>query len=321
MLMKLPILMYHYVRPNDKRMSERHNVLDLALFDQQLDAMANKFEFILSNDLFAFGDDSSSLEKKIWLTFDDGYRDCIDYILPSLLKRKARGTFYIPTEAIFERKLLDVNKIHILLSSSSTPKKMVKIAGELYSEMGLESISNITFDELFRNHGIANLWNDAETEFIKKLFQKLLPTEIRKKYLASVFSQVTARSESSWVDEFYLTPDDVQVLIDNGMEIGSHGHSHEWLAEMTLEGQRSELINSFMHLDSVVNDGKSRSMCCPFGSYNDDTLSILRSLDVRTAVLNRQQKYARFKVGAADLLELDRIDIMFFDKFMNGEFD
>ena len=319
--MRLPILMYHYVRPISKRMSERHNVLDLTLFDQQLDAMANRFEFILGTDLLNLDDEDSALESKIWLTFDDGYRDCIDYILPSLLKRKARGTFYIPTEAIFERKLLDVNKIHILLSSSSTPKEMVKIAGELYSEMGLESISNITFDELFRNHGIANLWNDAETEFIKKLFQKLLPTEIRKKYLAHVFSQVIERSESSWVDEFYMTPDDVQTLIDNGMEIGSHGHSHEWLAEMTAESQRDELTKSFTHLDSVVNYGKARSMCCPFGSYNEDTLNILRSLDVRIGVLNRIETYANFEVGAHDLLELDRIDIMFFDKFINGEFD
>ena len=319
--MKLPILMYHYVRPFSKRMSERHNVLDLALFDQQLDAMATRFEFILGSDLLNLDDEGSTLESKIWLTFDDGYRDCIDYILPSLLKRKARGTFYIPTEAIFERKLLDVNKIHILLSSISTPKEMVKIAGELYSEMGLESISNFTFDELFRNHGIANLWNDAETEFIKKLFQKLLPTEIRKKYLASVFSQVTARSESSWVDEFYLTPDDVQTLVENGMEIGSHGHSHEWLAEMTADRQLEELSKSFAHLDNAISDGKSHSMCCPFGSYNDDTLSILRSLEVKVGVLNRIETYASFDAGAPDFLELDRIDIMFFDKFMSGEFE
>ncbi|CAB4664468.1 unannotated protein [freshwater metagenome] len=321
MLMKLPILMYHYVRPNGMRLSERHHVLDLDLFEQQLDVMAQKFEFILGNDLLAVGDDTSALENSIWLTFDDGYRDCIDYVLPSLLKRKARGTFYIPTEAIFERKLLDVNKIHILLSSSFTPKEIVKIAGELYSEMGLESISKITFDELFRNHGIANLWNDAETEFIKKLFQKLLPTEIRKKYLASVFSQVTARSESSWVDEFYLTPDDVQTLVENGMEIGSHGHSHEWLAEMTADRQLEELSKSFAHLDNAISDGKSHSMCCPFGSYNDDTLSILRSLEVRVGVLNRIETYASFDASAPDLLELDRIDIMFFDKFINGEFD
>ena len=302
-------------------MSERHHILSLDLFDQQLDLMAKKYDFTLGNDLLALGKNDAALENKIWLTFDDGYRDCIDYVLPSLLARKATGTFYIPTEAIFERKLLDVNKIHILLSGQATPKEIVKIASEVFLEMGLEEVVKISFDELFAKHGVANLWNDSETEFIKKLFQKLIPTEIRKKYLANVFNQLVKRSESSWVDEFYLSPEDVQTLVECGMEVGSHGHSHEWLAEMTLDGQQDELTKSFTYLDNAVKNGKSRSMCCPFGSYNDDTLDILRSLDVQTAVLNRQQKYADFEVGTTDLLELDRIDIMFFDKFMNGEFD
>jgi peptidoglycan/xylan/chitin deacetylase (PgdA/CDA1 family) len=319
--MKLPILMYHYVRPNSMRMSGRHNVLDLALFDQQLDVMAQKYEFILGNDLLAVGDDGSALENKIWLTFDDGYRDCIDYVFPSFLEKSVVGTFYIPTEAIFERKLLDVNKIHILLSSRATPREIVKIAEQYYSDTGLEETLNITFNDLFDKYAVVNLWNDRETEFIKKLFQKIIPTDIRKKYLAHVFNQVIERSESSWVDEFYMTPDDIQTLIDNGMEIGSHGHSHEWLAEMTVERQHDELTKSFAHLDNAVKDGRVRSMCCPFGSYNDETLNILRSLDVRIGVLNRIETYAEFEVEAHDLLELDRIDIMFFDKFINGEFD
>ena len=109
--------MYHYVRPNGMRMSDRHHVLDLDLFDQQLDVMAQKFEFILGSDLLAVGDDTSALENSIWLTFDDGYRDCIYYVLPSLLKRESTATIFIPTEAIFERKLLDVTKIHLLLST------------------------------------------------------------------------------------------------------------------------------------------------------------------------------------------------------------
>ena len=80
--MKLPILMYHYVRPKSKRISESHNVLDLDLFDQQLDLMAKKFDFVLGNDLLALGKGGAELENKILLTFDDGYRDCIDYVLP-----------------------------------------------------------------------------------------------------------------------------------------------------------------------------------------------------------------------------------------------
>ena len=313
--------MYHYVRPNSERLSERHNVLDLELFDQQLEVMTKKYEFVLGNELLSLEKDGSTLQNKIWLTFDDGYRDCIDYVLPSLLKNNATGTFYIPTQAIFERKLLDVNKIHILLSSQITPKEIVKIAGQYFSDMGLEAILEISFAELFAKNGLANLWNDSETEFIKKLFQKLIPTELRKKYLANVFEQLVERSESSWVDELYLSPDDVQRLVESGMEIGSHGHSHEWLGEMTKESQREELMRSFALLDAAVSDGQARSMCCPFGSYNNDTLTILRSLDVRIGVLNRIETYSEIDLDATEHLELDRIDIMFFDKFINGEFD
>jgi len=319
--MKLPILMYHYVRPNGKRMSERHKVLDLDLFDEQVDVMAQKYEFILGTDLLTLDSDTSAMENKIWLTFDDGYRDCVDYVLPSFLKKGVIGTFYIPTEAIFERKLLDVNKIHILLSGRVSPKEIVKLAEQYFLDAGLDETLGITFNDLFVIYGVANLWNDAETEFIKKLFQKVIPIDIRKKYLSKVFDQLVDRSESSWVDEFYLSPDDVQTLVDNGMEVGSHGHSHEWLAEMTVERQRDELTKSFAHLDNKGDNACARAVCYPFGSYNEDTISILRSLDVKTAVLNRGQRFANINVNASDLLELDRIDIMFFDKFINGEFD
>jgi peptidoglycan/xylan/chitin deacetylase (PgdA/CDA1 family) len=313
--------MYHYVRPNGKRMSERHKVLDLDLFDEQVDVMAQKYEFILGTDLLTLDSDTSAMENKIWLTFDDGYRDCVDYVLPSFLKKGVIGTFYIPTEAIFERKLLDVNKIHILLSGRVSPKEIVKLAEQYFLDAGLDETLGITFNDLFVIYGVANFWNDAETEFIKKLFQKVIPIDIRKKYLSKVFDQLVDRSESSWVDEFYLSPDDVQTLVDNGMEVGSHGHSHEWLAEMTVERQRDELTKSFAHLDNKGDNACARAVCYPFGSYNEDTISILRSLDVKTAVLNRGQRFANINVNASDLLELDRIDIMFFDKFINGEFD
>ena len=52
--------MYHYVRPNGMRMSERHHVLDLDLFDQQLEVIAQKYEFILGNDLLTLDANSSA---------------------------------------------------------------------------------------------------------------------------------------------------------------------------------------------------------------------------------------------------------------------
>jgi peptidoglycan/xylan/chitin deacetylase (PgdA/CDA1 family) len=318
--MKLPILMYHYVRPNSKRMSDRHNVLDLDLFDQQLDVMAQKYEFVLGNDLLTIGDDTSALENKIWLTFDDGYRDCIDYVLPSLLKRKASATIFIPTEAIFERKLLDVTKIHLLLSSTESVGDIISASRQCYSESNFESVVGKSFDQLYKEYGVPNIYNDSDNHFVKNLFQKLSPISVRKQFLDHIFKLFVNRSESSWVDELYMSPDDVSYLSENGFEFGTHGHSHEWLANLPPEVQGTELTKSFQFLDTVTDSRTNRLIAYPFGSYSETTLNIARSLGVKIGVVHRGARFAELD-SSAEHLELDRIDIMFFDKFINGEFD
>lgn len=318
--MEIPILMYHFVRPRKKRLSERHNILDLDSFLSQLTLLNNQFFFIDSREVLLGNNGSFQKRGPIWLTFDDGYKDCINYVLPALLTIKARGTFYIPTEAIFERKLLDVNKVHILLSSSKTPNQIMNVCSEVFKELKLDEVVGQSFDDLFIKYGKANLWNDAETEFLKKLLQRVLPVGVRNLLLDQVFSAVVTRSESSWVDEFYLSPEDVRTLVDCGMEVGSHGHSHMWLEDLSESHQRDDIEKSFKLLESNTAVSESRTMCYPFGSYDESTLKILSDLDVDTAVINDGNKIAQVATSGVRQLELDRIDVMFFDEFIRGAF-
>ena len=282
--------------------------------------MQKKFSFITSEKVLGLNGAGVTEKNPIWLTFDDGYKDCIDYVLPGLLSVDARATFYVPTEAIFERKLLDVNKIHILLSSPKTPSQIVNISSEVFNELDCGSHVNESFHDLFLKFGVANLWNDAETEFLKKLLQKVLPANLRKELLSKVFVQVISRSESSWVDEFYLSPDDVRRLNECGMEVGSHGHSHVWLEDLSADEQRADIEESFRLLESNVGTLRKKTMCYPFGSYNNTTSEILSDLDVYTAVGNDRNKVAKIADSIERHLELDRIDVMFFDQFIRGEF-
>ena len=320
-IVRLPILMYHYVRPLSKRMSERHHVLDLELFDQQLDVMTKKYQCVLGNDLLALKNDGAAQETQIWLTFDDGYRDCIDYVLPSLLKRKAIATIFVPTEAIFERKLLDVTKIHLLLSSDQSIREIISASKQYYIDANFKDVVGESFDQLYKKYGVPNVYNDSDNHFVKNLFQRLTPMSIRKPFLDRIFQLFVKRSESSWVDELYMSPDDVSHLADNGIEFGTHGHSHEWLANLTAEGQVSELTKSFQLLDTVTDARTNRLIAYPFGSYSETTLNIARSLGVQVGVVHRGAKLAQLEFDKSEHLELDRIDVMFFDKFINGEFN
>ena len=316
--MRLPILMYHYVRPNQERLSAKHKVLELSKFTAQIEELQKKYSFIIGKYLSSARDDD--FKSKIWLTFDDGYRDCIDHVLPTLLKLGAVGTFYVPTEAVYERKLLDVNKIHVLLSSGISEIDLLETTKRIFDTLKINENIGQSFEELYKVNGIANAWNSKETEFLKKIFQKLLPIESRKALLDQVFCQIVDRKESSWVDEFYLTPDDVQRLSESGMEIGSHGHSHEWLSEMTANQQRSDLVKSFSILKSELSGHDVESVCYPFGSYDFQTLEILKENNIKTAVVHKSQQFAEVTQDGTNMLELDRIDIMFFDRFMRGDF-
>ena len=242
-------------------------------------------------------------------------------MLPALLKRGATGTVFVPTGAIFERKLLDVTKIHLLLSSVENVSEIISATKQYYLDADIESVIGETFDELYKKFAYVNAYNDADNHFVKNLFQKLAPINIRKSLLDEIFGQFVERSESSWVDELYMSPDDVSHLVENGIEIGTHGHTHEWLANLSAEDQVSELTKSIKILDSVTKSNKTRLIGYPFGSYSEVTLNILRNLGIKLGVVHRGAKLAYVEPGAADLLELDRIDIMFFDKFINGEFD
>ena len=60
--------------------------------------------------------------KNCVLTFDDGYRDHYDFVFETLVKNNIKGAFYPPVDVVLSNKLLDVNKIHIILASADENK-------------------------------------------------------------------------------------------------------------------------------------------------------------------------------------------------------
>ncbi len=68
-----------------------------------------------------------------------------------------------------------------------------------------------------------------------------------------------------------------------GMEIGSHGVTHQSLAELTYDQQLQEINESKRLLDKNLNQ-TTRYFCYPNGSYNQDTLRLLQEAGFVLAV-------------------------------------
>jgi peptidoglycan/xylan/chitin deacetylase (PgdA/CDA1 family) len=313
--------MYHYVRPLNQRLSERHKALDLNEFIRQLDILSKEHYFISGTSVkSSVSDRHTNSKQPVWLTFDDGYLDHFQYVFPELVSCGAVASFFIPTKAIFERKLLDVNKIHILLSANVTTTQLIETMREVYDSNSGLSVTGSSFNELRTKYGIFHLLDEPDISFIKSLLQYALPDEIRKIIIKELFQEHIQRKESAFVDEMYMTPDQVKQLHDYGMNIGSHGHEHQRFELLSVESQKRDLEVSSNYLRSVGIEDAFSVVCYPHGSFDFVTKTLLNDLGCEVAVTTTSA-IADLGTKNVEWLELPRIDVKYFDKFIDGEFN
>jgi len=96
---RVPILMYHYVRPFSAVLTRSQRLLTVTPehFDNQMqEIVENGYHTISPDDLYhALNDGARLPPKPVLITFDDGYRGQYTYAYPSLVKRNLRATFFI----------------------------------------------------------------------------------------------------------------------------------------------------------------------------------------------------------------------------------
>jgi peptidoglycan/xylan/chitin deacetylase (PgdA/CDA1 family) len=83
--------------------------------------------------------------------------------------------------------------------------------------------------------------------------------------------------------EKYLSSDDVKnISLMGNSEIGTHGHTHTRLSTLDYEKQLDELSESKKILESLINS-KIDCVSYPHGSYNSDTLELVKKTGYRYA--------------------------------------
>ncbi|TSC93131.1 MAG: polysaccharide deacetylase [Candidatus Berkelbacteria bacterium Licking1014_7] len=110
------ILMYHYVRNVDKNIDPTGFSLSVSPTDfrAQIDYLSQNYNIIDFGD-FTRG---NIPDRAVILTFDDGYQDFYDNVLPVLREYKAPATIYIITEKIGQSGYLSAREI-LLLSKTN----------------------------------------------------------------------------------------------------------------------------------------------------------------------------------------------------------
>ena len=296
--------MYHYVRQIASSDFPNLKGLEIEAFRRQLDYLTGRFTVISGRDLIlSLRSDSKDLpDNPCLLTFDDGYRDHIEGVVPELIDRGITGCFFPPARPIIERCLLDVHAIQFVLASASDVGVLVEETIEACRTAG---VSKETIDSV--RNGLTNesRFDSGEIVFLKRLLQRDLDDEVRKDIVGKLFERYVGRSVKDFSTDLYMSIEEIKSLTRLGMYVGSHTYSHEWLNEMTPAAQEVEIRRSVEFLSEIGTDTKEWIMCYPYGAYNSDTIRILRKYQ---CVVGLTAEVGVASWSHSDPLEMKRFD-------------
>lgn len=273
---KIYVIMYHYVREINKSNYPNLKGLEYKLFVKQINYFLKKFN-ILSYENFVEIINKKKIPKKpsILLTFDDGYLDHYEYVFPFLNKKKVEGIFYPPKKAIENKTVLDVNKIHFILEKEQNRKK---ILNEIINDLKKENLIKY-LEKNLENINTHSRFDDKETVMIKRLLQHFLPSNMREKILNSLFKKIVNEEINQFSKKLYMNKNHIKEMSKNNMTFGSHGTYHKWLEYLDFSQQKKEIKESLNFLKKNTFQ-KEFSFCYPYGSYNKNTLKILKRLKI-----------------------------------------
>ena len=270
---KLNIIMYHYVRDSKKSKFPNIKSLELKDFVDQLDYLKKKYKILNYQEFLYYCELKKVPKNSCMLTFDDGYKDHIKYVLPELIKRDISGFFFPSAKTIMENSILDINILHMIQAKALSEK-------DLFNDLNFLLIKN-NFSEkeikfFQKNYFYKGRYDSKYIRYFKEVLQNMEQVSKKNKILEILFKKYVKSEIKELSNSLYLSSKDINELIKNKMYIGGHGYDHVRLRKLNIKDQESEIEKTIKFLRFIKAPINNWIMCYPYGSYNLNTIQILK---------------------------------------------
>ena len=215
---------YHMVSDEDvlhiKHLYPHKNIKQ---FTEDLDFILKKFSPVGLNDVLqCFHHKKALPPKALHLTFDDGFREIHDIIAPILFRKGIPATFFVSSGFTDNKILCHQHKASLLVE---------QILKKDYS-------SNI-------KNGINNILTGNNPEF-RDVATGILSVKYRDKSLIDQIADLMNVNFSDYLlkTKPYLTTEHIRKLIGDGFTIGAHSIDHPLYADLSLEEQLRQTMES-----------------------------------------------------------------------------
>lgn len=246
----LTVLIFHRVLPAGSdalAQSEREFAFSVDGFARTLDFVARYYHVVSLTQVKAAIDGKEQLPAcPLLITFDDGWRDTVQFAMPELKRRGLPALLFLATEVmdLDQPRWWQDAAVAVLANPQTAPK--------LLQALGMPA--------------------DAVTKpgFSQRVAAKLagLPEAQRR----LVIEQADPTVLQAIAERQMVTTDDLRQWTDNGFELGGHGHSHSPIAYAVNPG--AEITECRSHLRALGLEDLSLSY--PHGVKNDASRELLK---------------------------------------------
>lgn len=260
--------------------------MDVALFEKCIRFIKDTYN-VVQVEHFKDLDLNSKQSNYATITFDDGYKDNLEYAAPILKKYNCKASFYVVTDCIDQNIPTWTHEL----------KHRFMFTQRQYI--------NLDFDFLPSQFRVTKLLNPKDRiNYVKKLKPLLLHTTFEQK--SQLLEEVRHSFNDVELPQIMMNWDDLKQLQSEGHMIGSHSVSHMMLG--TTENEpliRHELSRSFQTIKDRL--GKTpKAVAYPVGSYNERVKTLAQEVGYTFGLAVTQSIY---KPNIHDFFEIPRLEL------------
>ncbi len=241
-------------------------------------------------------DEPGAARSMVALSFDDGYRDNLEVLVPVLQKTGAKATVFLEGAPLAQDRVSWSHKYFWLIHVAGVAPEQV--ATELLD------ISNSTrgFSGLSE---AANLGPEEGEYQVKRVLKYECDATERDAAMQRIFLH-HGGEEKQLRDSLYLSRQQVLDLQGAGVELGGHTQNHEVLATLSPEEAFAQIAEGRRSMESVLGPELSQCFAYPFGrswDYEESSKQAVSAAGYSIAVTTHGGVYE----GQGDKLSIGRI--------------
>ncbi len=303
--MGVSLVMYHYVRDVELTAHPGIAARSIRDFEGQVEHLLRHYEPIEPSALLDAVRTRAPLPSNGFvLTFDDGVRDHWDNVLPVLERHGLHGIFGPIGVPYLDGRVAFVQKNQFVrgrLGEDRLPDAFVDAAIEAAPSVDVAGLIEGT------DRGHYRRGSEKYLRY-KNAVNRLIPLDVSSRVMDRLFSEHVCPDERAFIEELYMTVDEIAALSKMGHTIAAHSISHRSLPMLGDDEQERDIARSIGWLEGLLG-APPRWFNYPYGDHNAHSERVVERLGIAIAYSTRPPREwnsheDRFRVPRVDTYHL-----------------